>query len=40
MYGGGYEDDIKKLIPSYNLEKRFGGDLEDKEDSFYPPQLD
>jgi len=40
MYGGGYEADIQKVIPSYNLEKRFGGDLDDVESNFFPPQLE
>lgn len=40
VYGGGYEEDLKNAIPPYNLEKKFGGDLDDLEENFYPPQLD
>jgi len=40
VYGGGFEKDLLEVIPNYNLEKRFGGDLDDLEEGFYPPQLE
>lgn len=40
MYGSGFEQDLRDMIGSKNLEKRFGGDLDNKEDNFWPPQLD
>lgn len=40
MYGGGYEKDLQELIDPNNLEKKFGGNLEDKTTDFYPPTLD
>lgn len=40
VYGTGFEKDLTTQIYPDNLEKRFGGDLEDKVSNFYPPQLD
>lgn len=31
--------DLYKLVDPNNLEKRFGGNLDDKVDNFFPPQL-
>lgn len=40
VFGTGFEEDLLKIIPASNLEKRFGGSLDDKESDFYPPQLE
>jgi len=37
--GDDFPQDLYKLIDPNNLEKRFGGNLEDKVDNFFPPQL-
>jgi CRAL/TRIO domain len=34
-----FSKDLFKLIDPDNLEKRFGGNLPDKRDNFFPPQL-
>ena len=40
FYGtSGYEDTLDKVIGKENLEKRYGGLLPNKEDNFWPPQL-
>lgn len=40
MYGSGFEKDLCDAIGRNRLEKRFGGDLDDKRDNFWPPELD
>ena len=40
MYGSGFEKDLVAAVGANRLEKRFGGDLEDKTDNFWPPELD
>jgi hypothetical protein len=40
IHGSGFEAEILKTIPAHNLEKRYGGELDNKESDFYPPQLD
>ena len=39
MYGSGYEKDLLEYVNSSWLEEKFGGKLENKEDNFYPPEL-
>jgi hypothetical protein len=34
-----YQKELSKLIDPNNLEKRFGGNLEDKTSNFFPPDL-
>lgn len=37
--GDDYGAELGKLVDMNNLEKRFGGNLDDKVDNFFPPQL-
>ena len=39
IYGDDYQEDIKKLIDPDNLEKRYGGNLENVTKDFFPPQF-
>jgi len=37
IYGGGYQEDIKELIDPDNLEQRYGGNLPNVTENFFPP---
>ena len=40
IYGTGYEKDILEIVDPNCLEKQYGGNLENKESNFFPPELD
>jgi len=40
IYSDDYLNDIFELINFENIEKKFWGNLENKESDFFPPQLD
>lgn len=39
LQGDKFKDELNKLIDPDCLEKKFGGNLPDKEDNFFPPDL-
>lgn len=40
IYGGSnFEQDILKIVPAENLEKKYGGSCPDKVDNFFPPTM-
>jgi hypothetical protein len=40
MYGSGFEKDLWEAIGANRLEQRYGGDLPDKTDNYWQPDLD
>jgi len=39
LLGYEFKDDLQKFINPDNLEKKYGGNLPDKEENFFPPEL-
>jgi len=39
IFGSDYQEAIQLLINADNLEKKYGGNVEDKTENFWPPQF-
>ena len=40
LHGSDFEKDLINHIDKSNLEKKFGGELDNKDSDYYPPQFD